>query len=181
MMWKGDSKYILWVFLTYSSNPRWIECIWGTTFSLHHCPFLENQSGKSQSITGKSQSYETLVWMFKVSLGWIASRLFFLLKLSQKQKLAVEKAEGEDVQDPGKIRKLVGEREKEREMSFFTFSMNFCNMILLKFNKILLHKTSITCTLHDYCFIFLRLFKWSLWMMTLCTLYLLKGGGYAFR
>lgn len=53
--------------------------------------------------------------MFKVSLGWIASRLFFLLKLSQKQKLAVEKAEGEDVQDPGKIRKLVGEREKERE------------------------------------------------------------------
>lgn len=71
--------------------------------------------------------------MFKVSLGWIASRLFFLLKLSQKQKLAVEKAEGEDVQDPGKIRKLVGEREKEREMSFFTFSMNFCNMILLKF------------------------------------------------
>lgn len=80
--------------------------------------------------------------MFKVSLGWIASRLFFLLKLSQKQKLAVEKAEGEDVQDPGKIRKLVGEREKEREMSFFTFSMNFCNMILLKFNKILLHKTS---------------------------------------
>lgn len=80
--------------------------------------------------------------MFKVSLGWIASRLFFLLKLSQKQKLAVEKAEGEDVQDPGKIRKLVGEREKEREMPFFTFSMNFCNMILLKFNKILLHKTS---------------------------------------
>lgn len=73
----------------------------------------------------------------------------------------MEKAEGEDVQDPGKIRKLVGEREKEREMSFFTFSMNFCNMILLKFNKILLHKTStcITCTLHDYCFIFLRLFK----------------------
>lgn len=119
--------------------------------------------------------------MFKVSLGWIASRLFFLLKLSQKQKLAVEKAEGEDVQDPGKIRKLVGEREKEREMSFFTFSMNFCKMILLKFNKILLHKTSITCTLHDYCFIFLRLFKWSLWMMTSCTLYLLKGGGYAFR
>lgn len=119
--------------------------------------------------------------MFKVSLGWIASRLFFLLKLSQKQKLAVEKAEGEDVQDPGKIRKLVGEREKEREMSFFTFSMNFCNMILLKFNKILLHKTNITCTLHDYCFIFLRLFKWSLWMMTSCTLYLLKGGGYAFR
>lgn len=53
--------------------------------------------------------------MFKVSLGWIASRLLFLLKLSQKQKLAVEKAEGEDVQDPGKIRKLVGEREKERE------------------------------------------------------------------
>lgn len=119
--------------------------------------------------------------MFKVSLGWIASRLFFLLKLSQKQKLAVEKAEGEDVQDPGKIRKLVGERKKEREMSFFTFSMNFCNMILLKFNKILLHKTGITCTLHDYCFIFLRLFKWSLWMMTSCTLYLLKGGGYAFR
>lgn len=71
----------------------------------------------------------------------------------------MEKAEGEDVQDPGKIRKLVGEREKEREMSFFTFSMNFCNMILLKFNKILLHKTSITCMLHDYCFIFLRLFK----------------------
>lgn len=71
----------------------------------------------------------------------------------------MEKAEGEDVQDPGKIRKLVGEREKEREMSFFTFSMNFCNMIPLKFNKILLHKTRITCTLHDYCFIFLRLFK----------------------
>lgn len=71
----------------------------------------------------------------------------------------MEKAEGEDVQDPGKIRKLVGEREKEREMSFFTFSMNFCNMILLKFNKILLQKTSITCMLHDYCFIFLRLFK----------------------
>lgn len=47
--------------------------------------------------------------MFKVSLGWIASRLIFLLKLSQKQKLAVEKAEGEDVQDPGKIRKLAGE------------------------------------------------------------------------
>lgn len=53
--------------------------------------------------------------MFKVSLGWIASRLIFLLKLSQKQKLAVEKAEGEDVQDPGKIRKLVGERERKRE------------------------------------------------------------------
>lgn len=57
--------------------------------------------------------------MFKVSLGWIASHLFFLLKLSQKQKLAVEKAEGEDVQDPGKIRKLVGEREKERDVILY--------------------------------------------------------------
>lgn len=57
--------------------------------------------------------------MFKVSLGWIASRLFFLLKLSQKQKLAVEKAEGEDVQDPGKIRKLVGERERERDVILY--------------------------------------------------------------
>lgn len=62
--------------------------------------------------------------MFKVSLGWIASRLFFLLKLSQKQKLAVEKAEGEDVQDPGKIRKLAGEREREREKDGILYFLN---------------------------------------------------------
>lgn len=71
----------------------------------------------------------------------------------------MEKVEGEDVLDLGKIRKLVGEREKEREMLFFIFLMNFCNMILLKFNKILFYKISIICTLYDYCFIFLRLFK----------------------
>lgn len=41
----------------------------------------------------------------------------FFLKLSQKQKLAVEKADGEDVQDPGKIRNY-REREKDGILYF---------------------------------------------------------------